>query len=682
MDIFSDDTAPLGFSSSPFCPVDSEHLERSFDLLRYQHAFKQLGVPSVVNSGIRLVTSSTGSGSHGGTSTDIVSGRFGSTSRDASPSPFLDRPRPSRNGGPNQGAGSGSGSGGNPTGRPGLTTVRKPSAQHGHKLVRFGPPPPPPPPPPGTSDADDGDSEPGFRSSSDWDITWKTILLGACVAHLLNKFFPNKKQISRKGSRQARPIPSLDIPKNKVDMPGADTDLELDSDAITLPFVDEVLQMDKEVYIISNHTDRKPVGHSSRLAGNLPHDAFLKQLLTFSAATGKAITILLLLVAYTVLRKIITAMGVFRSDSTTTTVHDAPTLVVRDDPSEHTNDTSAEADDDTVRADTAEPPALVEDFTVVFEGAWLANEFQAPVEALDAPVEDFDIEPTAILRPTDPRAPLEAFDALVEDFTVDSSVVFEDAWLANEFQAPVEALDAPVEDSDVETTAFSEDDSFWSQAPVEAHNAPVEDFDVDTTALSENDSFEDESSVNEYSSVPDNHYDVEFDNDATPRMVVPTLKYSSFDDDNGDSDSFSSECVQMDDGLPTTKSFSKIVSQDSFNWDRHGSFKCSTPLTRPVALSESGSFDYGRGFSEESVDIPVPDSDVANATTTTNIPTIAANTLQELEKTKKNLDTIIEAQIKRAESTYSSKPRLDRFDSHLQVRNVTVSTTNFYGDTE
>jgi len=232
------------------------------------------------------------------------------------------------------------------------------------------------------------------------------------------------KQFPRKGSRQA---PPLDFPKNSLPT-----------------FVDEIPQMDRDLYIKLNRTDREPVGHSSRLTGNLPHDAFLKQ--SFSAATGKAIAILLLLVSYIVLRKI---MGAFRLESTTTT-QGSPTFVF---------DTAVEADDDTV----AEPPSPGEDSNVdssVFEDAWLANEFQAPVVAFDAPVGDSDIKPTAFSN---------------------------NSFWITESQAPVDEHYAPVEYSDVETTAFSEEDTFWtteSQAPVEPHNAPVEDFDVDT---SEND---------------------------------------------------------------------------------------------------------------------------------------------------------------------------------------------------
>ncbi len=73
MNLFSDDTVPLGSYYSPFCRSDSEKLERAFDTLRYEHDFKTLGVPSVVNHGLHLVTRSTvsGSASSSGTSTYI-----------------------------------------------------------------------------------------------------------------------------------------------------------------------------------------------------------------------------------------------------------------------------------------------------------------------------------------------------------------------------------------------------------------------------------------------------------------------------------------------------------------------------------------------------------------------------------------------------------------------------------
>ena len=47
MNLFAEDGVPLGYSSfSPeVCPKDSEHLERAFDLLKYQYLFKTYGVP-------------------------------------------------------------------------------------------------------------------------------------------------------------------------------------------------------------------------------------------------------------------------------------------------------------------------------------------------------------------------------------------------------------------------------------------------------------------------------------------------------------------------------------------------------------------------------------------------------------------------------------------------------------
>ena len=68
MDLFSEDTAPLGSSSSPFCRSDSEKLERAFDTLRYEHDFKILGVPSVVTNALRVVSTASGSVPSSGTS--------------------------------------------------------------------------------------------------------------------------------------------------------------------------------------------------------------------------------------------------------------------------------------------------------------------------------------------------------------------------------------------------------------------------------------------------------------------------------------------------------------------------------------------------------------------------------------------------------------------------------------
>ena len=113
----------------------------------------------------------------------------------------------------------------------------------------------------------------------------------------------------------------------------------------------------------------------------------------------------------------------------------------------------------------------------------------------------------------------------------------------------------------------------------------------------------------------------------------------------------------------STKSFSELVAVDSFNWDRHGSFMCSTPLAQPESLPSAKKFDIGGAVFDQS-DIAVADSDSVNVTTIAGDPTLTFCASQELEQTRKTLDTIIEAQIKRAESSYGVS--LDPFDSSLQ----------------
>ena len=49
MDLFVEDPAPFGIKPLLSCPKDSEHLERTYDLLHYQHLFMKLGIPSVVH---------------------------------------------------------------------------------------------------------------------------------------------------------------------------------------------------------------------------------------------------------------------------------------------------------------------------------------------------------------------------------------------------------------------------------------------------------------------------------------------------------------------------------------------------------------------------------------------------------------------------------------------------------
>ena len=79
-------------------------------------------------------------------------------------------------------------------------------------------------------------------SSSDWDIAWKAILLGARSS---TKDPPQQATINRAVS--PRIDSDLETNSNEVDISDLDKGrhLEFDSDAITLPgFVDEVFRMD------------------------------------------------------------------------------------------------------------------------------------------------------------------------------------------------------------------------------------------------------------------------------------------------------------------------------------------------------------------------------------------------------------------------------------------------------
>jgi hypothetical protein len=49
MDLFVEDQLPFGVSSALSCPKDSEHLEKAFDFLQYQHLSTKLDVPSAIN---------------------------------------------------------------------------------------------------------------------------------------------------------------------------------------------------------------------------------------------------------------------------------------------------------------------------------------------------------------------------------------------------------------------------------------------------------------------------------------------------------------------------------------------------------------------------------------------------------------------------------------------------------
>ena len=82
MDLFSEDQVPFGssVSSSLSCPKDSERIELAFDVLRSQHLFRKLGVPSVVNqrSPLRFLrilgNTSSGSSLDLSTATKLLSG--------------------------------------------------------------------------------------------------------------------------------------------------------------------------------------------------------------------------------------------------------------------------------------------------------------------------------------------------------------------------------------------------------------------------------------------------------------------------------------------------------------------------------------------------------------------------------------------------------------------------------
>ena len=49
MDLFAEAKIPFGARPALFCRKDAEHEEMAFDLLRYRHAFKKFGVPSVTS---------------------------------------------------------------------------------------------------------------------------------------------------------------------------------------------------------------------------------------------------------------------------------------------------------------------------------------------------------------------------------------------------------------------------------------------------------------------------------------------------------------------------------------------------------------------------------------------------------------------------------------------------------
>ena len=321
MDLFSDDEPPLAYSSPGFCRADSLHLEKAFELLRYQHAFKLYGIPSVVNSGIRIVTGPTGSGSDGGTSTVIGTTIYGSpSSLSGSPTNWLLDRRLERRGNDesNNGSGSGAGSGGNPGDQDGMDCLlaslfrwlkcrivpsaenvpSQPGSQHpeASSLGPAPPPPPPPPPPPGSSAPEDEDAKPFFSGTDhDWDVAWRCFFLGAAVGMVVNRILPMRRRgyvrkflgsVSRSGFHRY-------------------SGLESDLDVAVLPGFSNY---GFETYSTNNYTDGYgvPVRSFSGVAG------FLRELLIFSGGTLKAVAGLLVLVCYALVRKIIGMPRLFR----------------------------------------------------------------------------------------------------------------------------------------------------------------------------------------------------------------------------------------------------------------------------------------------------------------------------------------------------------------------------------
>ena len=77
----------------------------------------------------------------------------------------------------------------------------------------------------------------------------------------------------------------------------------------------------------------------------------------------------------------------------------------------------------------------------------------------------------------------------------------------------------------------------------------------------------------------------------------------------------------------------RLIPKD-LDWNHHGSFQCSTPLTRASGtLPDAGSFDYARVFFKGCLCISALDSNVVDATTAADLTTVT-DTLQELDITK------------------------------------------------
>ena len=393
---------------------------------------------------------------------------------------------------------------------------------------------------------EDDDHDPAF--SSDWDLAWKAILLGAVIGHLLRHILSNREQILRKVFRAAPPKIDLDLLEadfNDVDISGIDKarHLEFDSDVATLPgFVDEVFRMD----LPKNYTDVKVNNNPGDAVVTSWYDTLLKQFSPFPAGTAMAIAqsfslnpfslvLLFILALYALCRKAITCYRM------------AAVTMLPGNPG------------------TAWTPADKETFPNV-----------------DIPEDDDTVE--------------------VDDDTV---------YVHNEVTS------VPAE------TLYGIPDVL--RVPhIEVETTHVEAFAPESGSL--------------------------FDMGGT--------EYTQKMDDTA-SEGFVS-------ASPSTKSFSGLVADDSFNWDRHGSFMCSTPLAQTGSLPSAESFNFGRAVFDE-FDISVADSDTAIIT-------------EELEQTRKNLDTIIEAQIRRAESSYGARSRLDPFDSYLRTSTsrTTVSAYHYF----
>jgi hypothetical protein len=324
--------------------------------------------------------------------------------------------------------------------------------------------------------------------------------------------------------------------------------------------------------------DNQPLEKLSSLVPGHLHDAFLRQLFTFSAGTLKAIAALVLLVSYAALRTIIVGLtmlprcfamirNIFTSN--TVTVEESPTtaVVIPDDSYDEMTDVTAEdGGDDTACAYTG--PESIANF--------YGNPWESPSSEADTTV-----------------TPLTAVEqAHVEAFAPESSSPFDGNDGRTLFIAVEQEAFAPV--------AIPASDScvpliVVEQAHVEA-SAPV-------------------------SGSPLGQSNSEYLHPCESNL---------------------STCL-------STKSFSGIIAQDSFNWDQHASFRCSTPVSQQAEISfevegSQGSYS-ARDISESEA---------------------AAEALQaELAQTRRHLDMIVEARIKQVEESAGIADPLDVYIQSL-----------------